>query len=153
CDNPKCVNPDHIFLGEPADNSADMVNKGRSMKGEKSALAKLSSLDVIDIVNRYNAGETQTSISRSYGVVQQQISRIVNQKRWGHVSNGTTRKPGCTKRVPEADIIAMYKLREKGLSTYEIAKKYDVSAETVRNIVNGKSYSLIYKRYRSNDSV
>lgn len=33
CDNPKCVNPDHLFLGDTVANTADKVSKGRQAKG------------------------------------------------------------------------------------------------------------------------
>jgi hypothetical protein len=50
CDNPSCCNPDHLFLGTAADNSADMVAKGRSprtsMPGEANPRAVISDQDV-----------------------------------------------------------------------------------------------------------
>ena len=52
CDNPQCVNPDHLFLGTPTDNMNDMIKKGRSKfqpKGEKNTACKLTDKQVLEI--------------------------------------------------------------------------------------------------------
>ena len=53
CDNPACVNPDHLFLGTVQDNSDDMADKGRSTFGEKSGRAKLTEQDVLFIKSQH----------------------------------------------------------------------------------------------------
>ena len=44
CDNKKCTNPDHLFLGTTRDNSLDMVKKNRHIFGEKKFNSKLTGL-------------------------------------------------------------------------------------------------------------
>jgi hypothetical protein len=92
CDNPPCVNIDHLFLGTRADNNADRDSKGRQgvgyqagSPGERNGAAKLSSDDVLAIRERVRLGETQISVAQSYGIRQSQVSRIINGKRWRHV--------------------------------------------------------------------
>jgi hypothetical protein len=85
CDNPSCVNPDHLFIGTAADNSADMAAKGRSCRGEKQGQSKLTENDVFDIRKRYEGGEVQSKIAKDYGLHQVTVSEIVTRKIWKHV--------------------------------------------------------------------
>ena len=84
CDNPACINPDHLFLGTPKDNTRDMVKKGRNAKqfGEKNGYHKLTAVDVFDIMNdllTMNCSE----VGRKRGIPIRTINDIKNGKRWG----------------------------------------------------------------------
>lgn len=85
CDNPGCVNPDHLTLGSQKDNMDDMVQKGRAPHGERSGSVKMSEDDVYGIFNMRNLGMTHASIARVVGVSQQQVSRILLGERWSHL--------------------------------------------------------------------
>lgn len=88
CDNPPCVNPDHLFLGTPRDNFRDCLAKGRySPKGTGNAAAKLSEEDIAKIRNLYaSGGWSQQGIANIFGVHQTAISAVVRGKRWRHVA-------------------------------------------------------------------
>lgn len=87
CDNRRCVNPSHLFLGTNADNMADKVAKGRhrSPTGQSNGQAKLSADDVTRIRFRYAEGESQLQIAKSVGVSQTLVSAIVRRKLWADV--------------------------------------------------------------------
>ena len=83
CDNPLCVNPNHLFLGTNQDNMTDKVKKGRQSHGESSKLSKLSSVQIDDIRKRYRRGKiSQQSLADEMGVSQSLISLILNRKLW-----------------------------------------------------------------------
>jgi hypothetical protein len=84
CDNPACVNPDHLFLGTHLDNMRDMVNKGREahVMGEHSGNAKLKESQVIQIYNMRNCGLSSSKIAILFGVGKSTIKRIMQGQSW-----------------------------------------------------------------------
>lgn len=84
CDNPLCVNPDHLFLGTHGDNSDDKVRKGRQAHnyGNQNAKQKLTEEQVLGIMGLYNSNEfTHQQIADIYNVSRSLITMIVNRKR------------------------------------------------------------------------
>jgi HNH endonuclease len=79
CDNRPCCNPFHLFTGTHADNTADMIEKGRQRNQYPNPIA-LDVEAVADIKTRVARGETQRSVAAIYGVDPSHISRIVNGK-------------------------------------------------------------------------
>jgi hypothetical protein len=96
CDNPACVNPDHLFLGTQRDNMRDASRKGRLggenswprryperiKRGEDHGQAKLCEADVRAI---RASGETGIALAERYGVSDSVIFRAKNRKTWKHV--------------------------------------------------------------------
>ena len=83
CDNRKCCNPAHLFLGTPADNLRDMRAKGRGNIGERNGGNKLSRSQVGEIASLCREGrESQLEIARQFGVSQSTVSNIALGKKW-----------------------------------------------------------------------
>jgi len=82
CDNPRCVDYLHLFLGTRRDNHLDKVAKGRSNRGMRHGHAKLTDAQVLEI--RAMSG-TQKSIAERFGVDQGLISKILSRKYWSHI--------------------------------------------------------------------
>ena len=90
CDNPKCVNPSHLFLGSQGDNARDRDMKGRGkpprVKGEINGNSKLTEEQVREIRGRYAKGNiTQKALSDEYDVNITAINKIVRRLIWKHI--------------------------------------------------------------------
>ncbi len=80
CDNPDCVNPNHLFLGTQADNVKDCIDKGR--RGKPIRWHKLSREVHEEIARRYELeGISQSELGAEYGITQAMVSHIVRRAR------------------------------------------------------------------------
>jgi hypothetical protein len=89
CDNPSCVNPNHLFLGTNADNMNDMYSKGRgnveqkTVRGEEHGRAKLTWEQVREIRQKHSEGGiSQRELGRQYGVDNKAIQAIIQNRTW-----------------------------------------------------------------------
>lgn len=108
CDNPRCCNPTHLFLGTHQDNMQDMVAKGRHprnkagylphgdqhhshlrpevvARGEHNGSSVLTAGQVMDIRRKYTQGMSSRRLANEYGVVKSNILFIVHRKTWKHL--------------------------------------------------------------------
>lgn len=91
CDNPSCINPDHLSAGTQKDNVHDMLKKGRANrnKGERHHSSKLTDDEVREIRRRYSPGEHGKGahvLAREFGVSKPVILDIIHRKTWCHIA-------------------------------------------------------------------
>lgn len=77
CDNRKCVNPAHLFLGTPQDNVDDMHAKGRRLYTKR-----LSESEMAAVIAQCMAGMPQRSVAAKFGISQTLVSMALSGKRW-----------------------------------------------------------------------
>lgn len=89
CDNPPCVRPDHLFLGDRSANNMDMLAKGRarggSLPGEKSPTSILTDRQVSEMRALFSFRGGAKEAAREYGISATQAWRIISHKSWSHI--------------------------------------------------------------------
>ena len=90
CDNPLCVNPDHLFLGTTLDNVKDKIAKGRnrwgSCFGEKNGFSKLNNEKVLAIKQHRSEGKSLCKIAEIIGVSKSTVGNVLTGKNWRNIN-------------------------------------------------------------------
>ena len=121
CDNPACCNPAHLFLGTPADNTHDMVAKGRGRRGKH----KLTDEEVLEIRARWRDPVTLRELGDRYGVSHETIRLVVSK---GH--------KGGLKLMPE-DVAEIKRDYGKYRNLMEkLVSEYGVCRDTISAAIN-----------------
>lgn len=87
CDNPPCINPDHLEIGTQADNNRDARERGRArLVGEEAGRAKLNDALVLEIRDRYEPGVLgYRKLAKMYGMSKAGIRDIIKRTSWTHI--------------------------------------------------------------------
>jgi hypothetical protein len=92
CDNRRCANPGHLWIGSNSQNILDAIAKGRKrpsggvLPGERNGFAKVTPAAVLAIRFRYGVGGVAArALGEEYGVTKSQALRIIHRKSWRHL--------------------------------------------------------------------
>lgn len=83
CDNPKCMNPEHLIVGTVAENNNDCRQRGRNARGEGHPQSKLTNQQVLEI---FNSTDSNIQLAKKYGVTEMTTGRIKCGKLWVHIT-------------------------------------------------------------------
>ena len=145
CDNRKCVNPDHLFLGTQQDNVSDMIAKGRRPRqcGEINGRALLSESDVQSIRQRYDRGGiTYDDLATEYNVGRSTVASVILNRNWQDAEYTRSRRNDyITNAKINQHIAAEIRQRyQAGSKQRDLAQEYGISRASICRIVNGAAW-------------
>lgn len=145
CDNPPCVNPNHLWQGTVKDNQADMARKQRSCLGEKHWRSTLTSEQVLEMRQQYAAGVPTAYIARTFGISISHVADVVRGRSWRHLgealpdltnTNHAKGERNNKAKLTAEQVIEIRKRFDAGGLTYSaLAREYEITPVAMRRLV------------------
>lgn len=153
CDNPPCINPEHLELGTHADNMRDKVLRGRIalQRGEMHYRASLTRDEVDAIRRQYATGAfTQAQLAAAYGISQGNLANIVTGKTWAHQQSGVpvkNRRRGAGNRLAKLTEEQVREIRRRCAARegrqQDIAAEFGIASSLVSMINTRKAWAHV----------
>lgn len=146
CDNPKCTNPDHLFIGTHQDNNKDRDEKGRTIKGEKVASSILNDEQVREIKNLLSLDHSTSEIAKKFAISTTTAKRINNGTLWKHIPWPTEKKGNGKidgRKLSEVQVREIKKLLKLGVPCSKLGRDYGVTKEAIHAIKSEKNWKHV----------
>ncbi len=155
CDNRKCVNPAHLFLGSIGDNMKDKVSKNRQAKGSQIGASVLTEEQVLEIRKMRIAGNEYQVIADHFNIKWDLVKVVCKNVVWKHVPLGEESKAvkqirrnaigsACgSSKLDEEKVKEIKVLIKNGERTKDIAFKFNVSMSTICDIKQDRCWSHV----------
>lgn len=137
CDNPSCVNPGHLFLGDAQSNKSDCVKKRRHARGELQGRSKLTDTSVREIRRATIKGESTADIARRLNISYSVVRRTAVGKKWMHVPGALASEK---KYLSPDDVTSIRIAASKGITYSELGARFGISASAARSAATGVSW-------------
>lgn len=129
CDNPKCFNPDHLFLGTHQDNMRDKVLKGR-------CAMRLNEVQVLDI---FLSLESAQDLAKTYDVSVVIINRIRRREQWQHITK-SLELPNRYRKGHSLSLEDVATIYNSPMRICELSKSFEVDRQAIRKIKTKQSW-------------